>query len=99
MMNFTLKYCTNKDFLIFFGLFCLVLFCFESQKSCFPRDRFSMFTVLFSICVICPCFPHRGKLATLDWFQLRISVPSQVFELGPILQNIKKTGGVLRQKR
>ena len=56
MMNLGLEYLKNNDVLAYF-------FIFEMQKRCFPR--FFVFSVLYSISVIFPCFPYRGKLATL----------------------------------
>ena len=58
MMNLTLKYSKNNDFLpIFFFLFCFV---FESQKHCFPRH--CVFSILCLISVILFVFRIAEKL-------------------------------------
>ena len=44
-------------------MFFLDIFCFESQKCCFPQ--FSLFSVLYSISVFFLCFLYPGKRATL----------------------------------
>ena len=60
MINFSLKY---SKIVIF-----LDIFCFESQKRCF--QRFSVYSVLYSISVIFPCFLYCGKLATLYYWYI-----------------------------